>query len=91
LETVRVQERSARTDHLVLDERIEALVRVAGGIGIVVGSVGLVGWLFNVATLKGNVPWLAPAQANVAVAVALAGISLLGFSFTATRPWPSKC
>jgi PAS domain S-box-containing protein len=86
LETVRVQERSARTDHLVLDERIEALVRVAGGIGIVVGSVGLVGWLFNVATLKGNVPWLAPAQANVAVAVALAGISLLGFSFTATRP-----
>ena len=56
---------------------IKALPRIAGGTAIVVGSIVLVGWMFDIPLLKSLHPGMVSMKANAALAFILAGTSLL--------------
>lgn len=49
------------------------------------GCTALIGWLFDIAALKGVFPGLPPMKANAAFCFALAGISLRAFEYEGSR------
>ena len=62
-------------EHLTPRKRIGTLVTLAGVVGLVVGSVVLLGWLLDVARLKGLLPGFALMQPNTALSLGSAGLS----------------
>ena len=67
------------TELFTLRRRIEAFVLLTGWLGVGVGSVVLLGWLFDVPSLKRILPGLALMQPNTALSLGLAGVvALLG-------------
>jgi methyl-accepting chemotaxis protein len=55
---------------------MEATSRAAGGAILLLGSLVLVGWLFDIGLLKGVLPGLVTMKANTALCFALSGTSL---------------
>src|SRR5688572_26048339 len=54
----------------------ERAARAAGGLAILIGSVGLTGWVLDIDALKSVLPTLVTMKPNTAVGIVCAGLSL---------------
>ena len=59
------------------NRRFRVLPPLAGAVVILLGLLGLAGWAFDISALKSVWPGLVPMKANTAIALILAGVSLL--------------
>ena len=67
--------------------RLKAYSKISGVVTIVIGSIVVCGWIFDIPLLKNLYPTFVSMKANTAIAIMLAGVSLLLFHSPRKSPF----